>query len=101
MATKLTQDQLLKLEILPAEVKADITALFADISERDEQIKTLRKKNEDADVVVKRAPELEKLTKEQGEKIALLNTELAKHTGTVANEDFCPEIFRPFFEWFS
>lgn len=102
MPTKLTKDQLLKLEGIPDTVRADLTALFADIEERDSQIQTLRKKNEDADVIVSKAPALEKLNKEQAEKISLLNTQLAAYTGKQTDDELEPlEAFRPFIDFLS
>lgn len=93
----MTKDDLLKMENLPEGVLADLTALFSDVEERDREISTLRQKTADADEIVKRAPELEKLTKEQGEKITLLNTELAKYTSKPSDDGELYGIFKPFF----
>lgn len=89
---------MVKLEGIPDNVRADIMALFTDVEEREKTIGELRKKNEDADVIVKRAPELEKLTNEQKTQIDLLNGKLAEYTGKKVETDaFDPlEAFRPF-----
>lgn len=93
----MTKEELLKIQNLPDGVLADLTALFTDIEERDGQINALKKQTADADEIVKRAPELEKLNKEQAIKIELLNTELAKHTGKPADDGDLYGIFKPFF----
>lgn len=98
MPTKLKKEELLAVENLPDAVKADLTALFADIDERDTTITELRKKHQDADEIVKNAPVLEALAKTQAAKIDLLNTELAKYTGKPAEADTdLYGIFAPFF----
>lgn len=97
MPTKLSKDDLLKMQNLPEGVLADLTALFSDIEERDTTITTLRKQNADADAVVKRAPELEALSKKQADQIQLLNGELAKYTAPGSNDGDLYGIFKPFF----
>jgi hypothetical protein len=94
---KITRDELLKLENLPDAIKADLSAMFTDVEERDKTITELRKKSADADEVVKRSPVLEQMNREQTEKINLLTTELAKYTGRSSDNSDLLGIFKPFF----
>jgi len=97
MPTKLKKDELLKIENLSDDVKADIAALFADVEERETRIANLTKAAADADEIVKRAPEIERERDAlKGEKIAL-EAKLSELTGKPADE-ISLSAFAPFFE---
>jgi predicted nucleic acid-binding Zn-ribbon protein len=97
MPTKLKKDDLLKIETLSDDVRADIAALFADVEERETRISELTKAAADADEIVKRAPEVEKERDAlKGEKLAL-ETKLADVMGSNSNE-ISLAAFAPFFE---
>ncbi len=97
MPTKIKKDDLLKLETLSDDVRADIAALFADVEERETRISELTKAAADADEIVKRAPEIEKERNAlKTEKIAL-ESKLAEITGK-SEDEIKLEAFAPFFD---
>lgn len=97
MPTKIKKEDLLKIETLSDDVRADIAALFADVEERETRIATLTKAAADADEIVKRAPEIEKERDAlKTEKIAL-ESKLAEITGKDSDE-ITLTAFAPFFE---
>ena len=65
-----------KLENLTPEQKADISALFGEIEQRDTRITQMTKDRADADKVVEKAGQLEKTVKEKDDLISQLNEKL-------------------------
>jgi hypothetical protein len=97
MPTKIKKDDLLKLETLSDDVRADIAALFADVEERENRISDLTKAAADADEIVKRAPEVEKERDAlKTEKLAL-ESKLAEITGK-SSDEITLTAFAPFFD---
>lgn len=100
---KLTKDQVVKLEGLTDTQRADLSALFTEIEERDTQIAGLKKKDADSDTIVAQNKTLTDLNKKQETSIFDLTTKLAdalKVKPPVKGEtswlDF--SIFKPFID---
>jgi len=79
---KITKETLATLANISDELRADLTALFTEIEEKDKSILELRKnqRDEDSDKVVARSKELEKAAGEKDALIADLNKKLAAAT---------------------
>lgn len=65
---------------VPEADRADISALFDAIAAKDDEIGALKKKNDDADKVVKRMPELERQLAEREQLTAELKAKLDRYT---------------------
>lgn len=96
MATKLKKEELLALETLSDDIKADIASLFADVEERESKIKTLSQQVADADEIVKRAPLVEKEREGLKTDKLALEAKLAEITGKDTDE-ITLSAFAPFF----